>query len=64
MKAEIDIDKAFMAQQNGTLTLPLSLQVAGQWKLTARVWVATRLIHMAARLLNYGVKVDGPAESA
>jgi hypothetical protein len=58
----MDIDKAFMEQQNGTLTLPL--QVTGQWKLAARVWVATRLIHMAAKLLNYGVKVDGPPESA
>jgi len=60
VKADVDIDEAFMAQQNGTLTIPIT--VTGSWKLTARVWIATRLIYMAAKLLNYGVTVDGPAE--
>jgi len=59
VKASIDIDREFMAQQNGTLTLPLSVRVTGQWRLMVRVWVATRLLYMAARLVNLGVKVEG-----
>jgi hypothetical protein len=57
MKPEtINIDQLFMAQNNGTITLPL--QVTGQWRLAVRVWVATRLLLVAAWLLNLGVKVD------
>jgi hypothetical protein len=64
VKASIDIDREFMAQQNGTLTLPLSVQVTGQWKLMTRVWVATRLLHMAAQLLNMEVKVETTADGS
>jgi hypothetical protein len=53
----VDIDKEWMdSRPHGVLTLPL--QVTGHWKLMVRVWVATRLLYMAARLLNYGVKVE------
>jgi hypothetical protein len=54
----IDIDEEWMASRpHGTITLPL--QVTGSWKLNARIWIGTKLLLLAAWVMNLGVKVDG-----
>lgn len=53
---KVNVDELFMADNRGTVTVPL--QVTGQWRLAARVWVATKLLLVAAWLLNLGVQVD------
>lgn len=53
--AAVNIDKLFMARQSGTVTLPL--QVTGSWRLSTRIWIGTKLLLLAAWVMNLGIDV-------